>query len=209
MVIFRVVAKRLCLAAVMFAFVTAISACGVVKLKSIPEELIPDDLKADIEAMATKGRPITDIKWRVYEVVDGRVLAACTFKQEFEPGVKLDVFWLQSYEVDEDGSRVLETDCGGGGGFDTSRDFTGMAGSGGRSLETGGIVHNLHALGYCLDARVQVIKGATSEGKTVETRPAGGFWALYIDNVGSSEKWISITGLDKKGRVVVELPLKR
>jgi hypothetical protein len=128
MVIFRVVAKRLCLAAVMFAFVTAISACGVVKLKSIPEELIPDDLKADIEAMATKGRPITDIKWRVYEVVDGRVLAACTFKQEFEPGVKLDVFWLQSYEVDEDGSRVLETDCGGGGGADPGRRFVALEG---------------------------------------------------------------------------------
>lgn len=205
MITFHAIMKRLCLAALALVLFAAVSACGRVVMKSIPAELIPEDLKNEIQAMGSKDRPVSNIVWRVYEIKDRRLLAACTFAQQWEPGVKTDMFWIWSADIDEDGNRG--SGMGGGGGFDATQPFYGMPGSESELSETGEPEYSLRAVGYCLESRVEVIKGTTSEGKTVETTPSGGFWHLVLDHTGTNERWTRISALDKKGRVVAELTI--
>lgn len=200
---------RLCLVAAALAMLVGVSACVPrVTMATIPAEVIPQEFKGDVEAFGSHGRPVSNVVWRVFEIKDGRLLAACTFTQEMEPGVKIDEYWIWSADLDESGAVVPGTGGGGGGGFKNPGElFVGMAGSGGGMSDAGELTYHLFSCGYCFDGRVKTIQGTTSDGKTGQTTPSGGFWYLLIDDTGPREDWTRVSGLDAKGKPVVDLSL--
>lgn len=57
----------------------------------------------------------------------------------------------------------------------------------------------------CLDSTLTKIVGTTSSGKSAATTPVNGFWYLFIDGLGTTEKWAKISALDQNGKAIVDL----
>lgn len=185
-----------------------LSGCGPgVRMASIPPELIPEEYRNQIQAMGSHGHPITNVVWRVCEIKDGRLLVACTFSQELEPGVIMKEYEITSTAIDESGASLHSGD-GAGGELKSGEAFGGSAGHGGSRSDTGEIAHYVSASGYCLDGSVKTIRGVTKEGKTGETTPSGGFWYLRIDGTTPNDRWESVSALNDKGKVVAVLPVE-
>jgi hypothetical protein len=190
------------------AILVGLSACVPrVTLASIPAEVIPQTFKDDVEVFGAHGKPVSNVVWRVFEIKDGRLLAAWTFTQEIALGVKVDEYWIWWSNVDESGAIVPGTRGGGGGGFKPNESFGGVTGSEMSALEGGGLKYCLEASGYCFDGRVKAIQGTTTEGRTAQTTPSGGFWYLPIEDTGAREGWARVSGLDAKGNATVDLQL--
>lgn len=207
----RVVERELFLAAVAVSLLFVLSACnsGRVVLKSIPAEVIPKELKNDLSTLGTLARPlVSNVVWRVYEIRDGRMFAACTFVQEYEPGIGTGdpQYCMWTANIDEAGTMTGPWTMGTGP-FDSHEQFQGGYGSGSLRPENEP-PYQLIAGGYCLDGRVKSIQGTTTEGQTVETRPSGGFWSLELCNTGPTEAWVSISGIDWSGTPVVDLEIR-
>ncbi len=202
--------RQLCLVAVTLSLLVALSACGPrsVALKSIPAEVIPEELKDDVQTMGSKAKPlVSNVVWRSYEIKDGRLFAAYTFTQEYAPGVGAEtMFCVRTANLDEAGDMTgpftVTT-----GPFESFVPFQGAYGSGVRSSDTGEPTYSLLASGYCLDGRVKAIQGTTTEGQTAKTKPSGGFWHLRLDNTGPTEAWARISGIDRSGKPVADLTI--
>ncbi len=207
-VILRLRLRRVFLVAIALSLVVAQSACGNrVVMKKIPEELIPQKLKDQVQAIASEERPVSDIVWRAHEIKDGRLLAACTFAQEWEKGVKLDMVWIGSYDIDASGD--MGAGAGFVGGFERDKAFFGMPGSGERASDDDELTYRLWCVGFCFDGRVVAIEGVSTEGRTVTTTPSGGFWHLLVENTEPGEKWAEVYGVDKNGKHLVQLVIER
>jgi hypothetical protein len=205
------VRRQLCLVVVILSLLVALSACSSrVVLKSIPAEVIPQELKDHLQRLGTYARPlVSNIVWRAYEIKDGRLLAACTFAQEYSPGVGTGdpMYCLWTSNLDEAG-RMVGPMTIGTGDFTSWEPFQGGLGGGSWPPDTGERKFSLIAGGYCLDGRVRAIQGTTTEGRTVKTKPSGGFWSLEIFDAGETEKWTKISGVDWRGKPVVDLDIR-
>ncbi|MEX0975392.1 MAG: hypothetical protein WD024_08630 [Bacillota bacterium] len=203
--------RQLCLVAVTLSLAVALSACSSrVVLKSIPAEVIPQELKDSVQRHGTYARPlVSNVVWRVYEIKDGRLFAACTFVQEYAPGVGTGdmMYCVWTSNLDEAGHMTGPMSIGTGS-FRSGEAFQGGHGGGDWLSDTGERTYSLIAGGYCLDGRVKAIQGTTTEGQTVKTKPSGGFWALELYNAGPTEAWAKISGIDWRGRPIVDLEIR-
>ena len=206
--------RRLCLVAVTFSLLFALTACSPrrVVLKTIPAEAIPKELWDSIQSfapsMGTEAKPlVSDMVCRVYEVRDGRQLAAFTFTRAWKTGEGAEtVFCIHTAGIDETGKMTPPYGIGTG----VLESFILFRGGHTLSARPSAIAEStyfLNASGYCLDGRVKAIQGTTTEGLTVKTKPSGGFWHLQLDDTGPTDTWARISAIDKSGEPVADLTI--
>ena len=177
------------------------------RLQRLEDAAISQELRYRVAGMSIHGQPPRNVVWRVFRDDGSWPWRQRHSTQSVTTVAPAICTLFEMLEAPVSPSSWPRTLFGNVSDFRQSP-FYGQAGSGRSQPGDGGMIYRLYASGVCLNPRIKMIRGTTSEGRSLSVTPDNGFWCIYLPNTNPSEIWKAVEALNSRGRALYELPLR-